>query len=118
MRRVALAAVVFGAFVIGLAKPAYADLNCSDFPNQAAAQAHLRANPSDPDRLDADRDGIACERNRCPCDKTPVNRNVAPPPPPPPAPRPAPPPPPAPAPAPVPAPAPPPPPPPAPAPAP
>jgi endonuclease YncB( thermonuclease family) len=46
-------------------------LNCSDFPTQAA-QATLRADPSDPHRLDADRDGIACERNRCPCDRTPV----------------------------------------------
>jgi micrococcal nuclease len=49
-------------------------LNCSDFPTQAAAQAALRADPSDPNRLDADRDGIACERNRCPCDRAPVSR--------------------------------------------
>jgi len=76
MRRVALAAVVFGAFVIGLAKPAWADLNCSDFPSQAAAQAHLRADPSDPDRLDADHDGIACESNPAPKDLTPVVRSA------------------------------------------
>src|SRR3954452_24720731 len=49
-------------------------LNCSDFATQAAAQEALRADPSDPHRLDADRDGIACERNRCPCDRTPVPR--------------------------------------------
>ncbi len=38
--------------------------NCADFPSQAAAQAVLRADPSDPNRLDADLDGIACEWNR------------------------------------------------------
>jgi hypothetical protein len=37
------------------------DQNCVDFPTQAAAQAHLRADPSDPDNLDADDDGLACE---------------------------------------------------------
>lgn len=48
--------------------------NCADFPSQAAAQAVLRADPSDPNRLDADRDGIACERNRPPRDAEPVAR--------------------------------------------
>jgi hypothetical protein len=48
--------------------------NCSDFPSQAAAQAYLRQYPSDPSRLDADRDGIACESNKAPFDKTPVTR--------------------------------------------
>jgi hypothetical protein len=45
------------------ATPAFAqdDQNCADFPSQAAAQAHLRQDPSDPDRLDADNDGVACE---------------------------------------------------------
>ncbi|MEJ2862560.1 excalibur calcium-binding domain-containing protein [Actinomycetospora flava] len=38
-----------------------ADLDCPDFPSQAAAQAHLQRNSADPDGLDADRDGIACE---------------------------------------------------------
>jgi hypothetical protein len=47
-------------------------LNCSDFKSQAAAQANLRANPSDPNRLDADHDGIACENNRAPFDRRPV----------------------------------------------
>jgi Excalibur calcium-binding domain len=37
------------------------DQNCDDFPSQAAAQAHLDADPSDPDNLDADDDGVACE---------------------------------------------------------
>jgi LPXTG-motif cell wall-anchored protein len=48
------------------------DQNCSDFSSQAAAQAHLRADPSDPDGLDGDNDGIACESNPAPYDRTPV----------------------------------------------
>lgn len=38
-----------------------ADLDCADFPNQAAAQANLEANPSDPNGLDANDNGQACE---------------------------------------------------------
>jgi micrococcal nuclease len=52
----------------------FRDLNCSDFPSQAAAQATLRGDPTDPHRLDPDRDGVACERNRAPFDRTPVRR--------------------------------------------
>ncbi|MFC4005103.1 excalibur calcium-binding domain-containing protein [Prauserella oleivorans] len=37
------------------------DLDCADFGSQAEAQATLDADPSDPHRLDADNDGIACE---------------------------------------------------------
>lgn len=48
--------------------------NCADFASQAQAQAVLRADPSDPNRLDTDRDGIACESNRSPKDLTPVPR--------------------------------------------
>lgn len=50
------------------------DLNCSDFPSQAAAQAELRRDPRDPHRLDTDRDGIACEGNRNPRDEVRVPR--------------------------------------------
>jgi hypothetical protein len=50
------------------------NLNCSDFASQAAAQAELRRDPSDPNRLDTDRDGIACESNRAPFDRNPVRR--------------------------------------------
>jgi hypothetical protein len=52
------------AVVLALwATPAFAqdDQNCDDFESQAAAQAHLRQDPSDPDQLDRDNDGIACE---------------------------------------------------------
>lgn len=37
------------------------DLDCSDFTWQEDAQAVLDANPSDPNNLDNDHDGIACE---------------------------------------------------------
>ena len=56
------------------ARRAERDLDCSDFPNQAAAQAALRADPSDPHGLDRDRDGIACPSNRAPRDLAPVPR--------------------------------------------
>ncbi len=51
--------------------------NCGDFANQAQAQAVLRADPSDPNKLDTDRprpDGIACESNPSPRDTVPVPR--------------------------------------------
>jgi hypothetical protein len=38
-----------------------ADLDCADFATQAQAQANLVAHPSDPNNLDADNDGQACE---------------------------------------------------------
>jgi hypothetical protein len=37
--------------------------DCADFASQANAQAALAAEPSDPDNLDADDDGIACEQH-------------------------------------------------------
>ena len=37
------------------------DLDCADFATQEEAQANLDADPSDPNGLDADNDGIACE---------------------------------------------------------
>ena len=48
--------------------------NCGDFASQAVAQTVLRADPTDPNRLDADRDGIACESNRAPFDRVAVPR--------------------------------------------
>lgn len=45
-----------------LAPPAARDRDCADFARRSEAQAALR--PADPDRLDADRDGSACERLR------------------------------------------------------
>ncbi len=37
------------------------DLNCSDFATQEEAQAVYNQDPSDPNGLDRDNDGIACE---------------------------------------------------------
>ena len=75
MKRLFLPAIVALLLTTLTGSPAHADLNCSDFPSQAAAQAELRRDPSDPNRLDADRDGIACESNRAPRDTTPVPRS-------------------------------------------
>jgi Excalibur calcium-binding domain len=47
-----------------------ADLDCSDFATQGAAQNYflsIGGPSSDPDGLDGDNDGIACESNPCPC---------------------------------------------------
>lgn len=38
------------------------DCNCSDFTTQQQAQAVLDAFPGDPHRLDANKNGIACDR--------------------------------------------------------
>ncbi|MDQ3154983.1 MAG: excalibur calcium-binding domain-containing protein [Actinomycetota bacterium] len=38
-----------------------ADRDCPDFDSQVEAQAVLDADPSDPERLDANGDGVACE---------------------------------------------------------
>lgn len=49
--------------------------NCGDFRSQADAQAVLRADPRDPNRLDGnDQDGIACESNAAPRDTIRVTR--------------------------------------------
>jgi hypothetical protein len=85
MRKFVLAVAVMAALGL-VASPAIAqadDQNCSDFASQADAQAHLRADPSDPDGLDAKPgpadgndqaggDGIACEGNPGPFDREPV----------------------------------------------
>lgn len=56
------------------------DLDCSDFPDQAAARSHLDAHPGDPDGLDGNGDGRPCEALPCPCAGA---TTTAPPPPPP-----------------------------------
>ena len=46
------------------------DKDCSDFATQRAAQIFFLKHGGprhDPDRLDGDNDGIACEDNPCPC---------------------------------------------------
>ncbi len=64
MRRLLLSICVAGALA-GLPSPAVAthagDLDCSNFADQAAAQAHHDAHAGDPDGLDgSDDDGRAC----------------------------------------------------------
>lgn len=70
MRRLLLSICAAGALA-GLPSSAAAshagDLDCSDFGTMAAAQAHLAAHPGDPDGLDGNSDGAACESLPCPC---------------------------------------------------
>lgn len=64
-------ALVAGLLALLSAAPAQAvvDRDCSDFATQGAAQVFfLQNSPStDPPRLDADGDGVACDANPCPC---------------------------------------------------
>jgi hypothetical protein len=68
------------SFVLALSSIAVAqDQACDDFPNQAAAQQALRADPSDPEGLDGPPgpgshgiEGVACEQLPAPKDLTPV----------------------------------------------
>lgn len=57
--------------VLAIASPAQASgVNCSDFSTQKAAQIWFlnHGGPwSDPEGLDSEGDGIACESNPCPC---------------------------------------------------
>lgn len=63
------AAAVAGLALLGpvpfasaqLATPLTGDKDCSDFAYQEDAQAVLDATPGDPNGLDRDKDGIACE---------------------------------------------------------
>ncbi|MGQ0678793.1 MAG: hypothetical protein ACT4OM_03900 [Actinomycetota bacterium] len=50
--------------------------SCLEFASQADAQAVLRADPSDPNKLDDDGDGIACPDQPEPEDRTPVVGNT------------------------------------------
>jgi hypothetical protein len=64
MRRTMLLLAAAIVLALAAAPAAFAQTNdqdCKDFPSQAAAQAHLEQDPSDPDNLDADDDGVACE---------------------------------------------------------
>ncbi|WP_339234347.1 excalibur calcium-binding domain-containing protein [Oceanobacillus sp. FSL W7-1281] len=62
-KRLTLVAFLAVLFMFGTTPSVFAadNLNCSDFDTQPEAQAHLDADPSDPDGLDRDKDGIACE---------------------------------------------------------
>ena len=69
---VTAAAIALGiALFAALPSPAAAgDKDCADFASQRAAQIFYLKHGGpryDPDRLDGDNDGVACEDNRCPC---------------------------------------------------
>jgi hypothetical protein len=62
-RTAALPLVVLGLLLSlpALAAHAQQDLNCSDFQYQQEAQEKLDRNTSDPNGLDGDGDGVACD---------------------------------------------------------
>ena len=95
VRRVAVSAItiIAAAMVTHAAPMAARDVNCSDFSNQASAQAWFVAHggpAQDPAGLDADHDGVACESLPCPCSSTGTPAPPVPTPTPPPAPTPVP----------------------------
>jgi hypothetical protein len=51
--------------------------DCDDLASQAEAQAILRADPTDPNVIDQDRDGLACESNPAPRDTRRVPRSAS-----------------------------------------
>ena len=64
IRTTAAAVLVAAAGSVGLAGVAHAETDqrdCEDFSNQRQAQAVLDSPAGDPERLDADGDGLACE---------------------------------------------------------
>ena len=66
----AMIAVVLLLIALLPAGAAASDKDCSDFPTQRAAQIFFLKHGGpryDPDRLDGDNDGVACEDNPCPC---------------------------------------------------
>lgn len=65
-----LAALTIGAMLLLPATASAADKDCADFKSQRAAQFFFLKHggpQEDPDRLDGDNDGVACEDNPCPC---------------------------------------------------
>jgi hypothetical protein len=76
MRRLQSAALLAALFAASLLlRPDIARaVGCGDYLTQEAAQAHLRADPTDSEGLDPDGNGIACERNPQPYDLVPVFR--------------------------------------------
>ncbi len=62
MRRALLTATGVGAALLFAAAPVQANgHNCRDYDTQEEAQAAFDADPSDPNGLDRDNDGVACE---------------------------------------------------------
>jgi hypothetical protein len=59
--RVAVAVLFVGLTVSMAGTASAADVDCADFPTQGQAQAVLVADPSDPNGLDGNKNGTACE---------------------------------------------------------
>jgi hypothetical protein len=67
---IGMVALVVLSFAVLPSAASASDKDCADFATQRAAQIfYIRhGGPRyDPDRLDGDNDGVACEDNRCPC---------------------------------------------------
>jgi Excalibur calcium-binding domain len=65
-----LAAMFVASILLLPATASAADKDCANFRSQRAAQFFFLRHggpQSDPDRLDGDNDGVACEDNPCPC---------------------------------------------------
>lgn len=73
MRPLAVTTAIALGIVLFAALPSAAaarDKDCADFASQRAAQIFYLKHGGpryDPDRLDGDEDGVACEDNPCPC---------------------------------------------------
>jgi len=71
--RIALLGLATALVAVMLTIPtaaAASDKDCADFRTQRAAQIFFLKHGGprrDPDRLDGDNDGVACEDNPCPC---------------------------------------------------
>ncbi len=67
---VCLALILAASVLVLPATASAADKDCEDFRSQRAAQFFFLKHggpQEDPDRLDGDNDGVACEDNPCPC---------------------------------------------------
>jgi hypothetical protein len=67
---VAVTALLVLLFAAMPASASASDKDCADFSSQRAAQIFFLKHGGprrDPDRLDGDNDGVACEDNPCPC---------------------------------------------------
>ncbi len=65
-----LAALAVASALLLPATASAADKDCANFRSQRAAQFFFLKHggpQEDPDRLDGDDDGVACEDNPCPC---------------------------------------------------
>src|SRR5918997_1830340 len=53
--------VICSLLLAGMASAQTDEFDCASFDSQEEAQAELESDPDDPNNLDADNDGVACE---------------------------------------------------------